>query len=346
MQENSAEKEFKNPYPVPYHETFEIFDSSKLSTFMKCPRLYFFDYILGWRPEEGNFHFIFGEAWHRGVEEILKAKKNKIGFEQSAKNAVLAFDDYFERNITPEMQINMRGKNPAQATQALIAYARDWENKEVEVLGTELSGEVMVGTRPDKTERLLTFRCDGVLDIPNKGIVLAEHKTTGRKSNAWAEQWKTSYQIKTYVHALSSHYGQENIWGAIVDGAIFRSKDYEFMEVPVRITSDIMQVWIEEVNFWLSMLEREMLILGDDSPDNTTMISFPKNPTACCTWNACPFIDFCAFWSNPLKNCSTPPPGYSVQRWNPKQANEDKEVEIRQAREKLNRKTIDDISII
>ena len=51
--------------------TWKITDPTKLNCFLSCPRMYFFEYILGWRPETPNNHLVFGTAWHAAQEYLL-----------------------------------------------------------------------------------------------------------------------------------------------------------------------------------------------------------------------------------------------------------------------------------
>jgi hypothetical protein len=38
---------------------------------MECPSSYFYEYILGWRPENPNLHLEFGKAWHFAMEHLI-----------------------------------------------------------------------------------------------------------------------------------------------------------------------------------------------------------------------------------------------------------------------------------
>ena len=52
-------------FPIPSKDTFKVNDSTKISCFLGCPRKYFYEYILDWRPDCPHHYLDFGEAWHR-----------------------------------------------------------------------------------------------------------------------------------------------------------------------------------------------------------------------------------------------------------------------------------------
>jgi len=78
--------------------TWDIIDSSKLSTFMECPRKYFYEYVLGWRPSMPNVHLTFGTAWHAAVERLLIE-----GYSQEhVEEAKFIFLQYYRRDLPEE----------------------------------------------------------------------------------------------------------------------------------------------------------------------------------------------------------------------------------------------------
>ena len=50
--------------------TLQTVDSTKINTFLDCPRQYFFTYVLGWRSDRPNNHLVFGQAWHEAMEHL------------------------------------------------------------------------------------------------------------------------------------------------------------------------------------------------------------------------------------------------------------------------------------
>ena len=76
---------------------WDILDSSKIQSYMRCPRKYFFNHILGWSLEEEeqgaleisssgllaapkseirkSEHLVFGTAWHHSMEHLLRENR-------------------------------------------------------------------------------------------------------------------------------------------------------------------------------------------------------------------------------------------------------------------------------
>jgi CRISPR/Cas system-associated exonuclease Cas4 (RecB family) len=61
------------------HETWQVLDATKLQTYMRCPRKFFFNYVLGWKSEIPSNHLVFGSAWHMAMEVLLDKGYNSRG---------------------------------------------------------------------------------------------------------------------------------------------------------------------------------------------------------------------------------------------------------------------------
>ena len=57
--------------PIVEDPTWHIRDSSKLTDYMACPRMYFFSHILGWKLDMPAHDLHFGTCWHEAREYQL-----------------------------------------------------------------------------------------------------------------------------------------------------------------------------------------------------------------------------------------------------------------------------------
>ena len=293
-------------YPLPYHYTWNIVDSSKLKTFMDCPRRYFYEYILGWRSDRPNNHLVFGEAWHSAMEILL--------FDKSPAGVVKAYETFLAkyRKVFPEATDDlMAPKDPLNALDAMTEYAGIYKNDSFSVQHVEVSGTVPISDRYS-----MHFRIDAALEDEN-GHFGMDHKTGSRVDSLWMHKWAIDIQMGCYTHALYCFYGPSKVWGYIVNGVFFQKKENKFQRASVLKTLDMMQVWLDTVNFYFQRLETEFKVLQTDSPNAPVMKSFPQNPESCTKYFGCPFLSMCSSWANPLAKCEAIPVGYQVDRWDP-----------------------------
>lgn len=307
----------KRNYPVQPSLTWDIQDSTKTQTFMRCPRKYFFEYILGWRPEKISIHLIFGESWHRGLEKIIQ-----LGYSNESIDAAMsAFEGYYREFFPPHLDVDNIPKSPGDAFSAYKSYIAKYKNKDehYKALFTEISGSVPVGTRPDGSPREMHFRLDSIWkDIIRNEYFSMEHKTSSRNSAPWQQQWRTKTQISLYTHVLYCLYETKEVYGTIVNGSFFyKSKPHDHVRIPVRKSPQVMQAWMQTINWWLSSIEREFELLKLDSSGEAMMKSFPMNTEACTDYGICPYFDFCTSWENPLKHAENTPGGFKIDHWNP-----------------------------
>ena len=174
----------------------------------------------------------------------------------------------------------------------------------------------------------ISFKMDTIMQGPN-GIISLEHKT-GSSAWNWDLQWYLSMQVGTYSHVLNCLYKPEDVRGVILDGMIFKkTKDhikkdnedpfrhFDFREVPIYLSKEAMNQWLNNTIWWLDMIKYNFNALADCSSDSPAMNAFPMNTTSCTNWSGCQYHDLCRAWGNPLQNIEHVPIGFEIDFWNP-----------------------------
>ncbi len=290
---------------VPQHR---IYDSTKIQNLLDCPRQYFYEYVLGWRPEKPNVHLEFGSAWHLAMEHLLLHGYTP----ESVYEAWVKLEAYYRKFFPPELDSSNAPKNPGNALTALAEYCKYYREDEFKPLYTEIAGTISIND-----EDTLHFRMDSVLET-SFGIKSREHKTGSQLSRQWTDQWRNSIQCGTYNHVLYCLFPPSEVWGVEINGAIFNKTKMQFQRVPARRSPEMMQVWLSTVNFWVSLIKSEMnLLFNDCSEDDSILTAFPLNPQACTKYFGCKYIDYCTSWPNPLREAHEPPIGMKVEHWDP-----------------------------
>ena len=293
------------------HSSWSIIDSTKLSTYMDCPRAFFYEYILGWRPENPNIHLEFGKAWHLAMEQLILE-----GYDSASINkAYELFLGHYRQFFSPEMDEENAPKNPDSALKALIAYSREYAGDRYEPLYTEVAGTVPI----DETH-ILHFRMDSILRIDGQ-IRSREHKTGSQLSRQWTDQWSLAVQTFVYNHALCCLFPPDEVWGVEVNGTFFyknKTTPVKFQRVPARRNLNMMQTSYWNILQYIKDIDKDMETLMQDSSENDpVMMCFPLRPTNCTKYFGCRYHDFCLAWPNPLQRCDEVPFGMKVEYWDP-----------------------------
>lgn len=304
---------------VPFHSSQNQLDSTKLQTYLACPRKFFFEYLLGWKLDMPSNHLAFGGAWHVAMEHILR-----FGYgADSVKAAAIEAIDYYRKTHGPETDSEFGAKTPAALVNGLVAYTNFWHNRdldyEVHNDWTEITGTVPINDEGDS----LVFRIDAIMrEKANNDIFVREHKTAGWVTTTWTKQWPLSVQVGTYTHTLHSILPSERIKGVEIN--VFEIKKptktadgINFMRIPIQRDGISQQRWLDTVQLAVIDLKTDIARLVDAKADAPTMRAFPQRPTSCTNYGGCPFIDLCDAWGNPLANCHQPPPGFKQEFWEP-----------------------------
>jgi hypothetical protein len=290
------------------HDSWKIIDSTKLNSFLECPRSYFFEYILGWRSEAPNLHLEFGKAWHLAMEHLINN-----GYENDSISAAykLFFEHY--RQFFPELMDEVNApKNPANALKALVQYCEEYKEDRFVPIYTEIAGTV-----PVDDGKVLHFRMDSILEAQDKMIFSREHKTGSQLSRQWTDQWSLAIQTGTYNHVLYCLYPAEQVWGVEINGVFFQKKENKFQRVPARRNLHMMNSWQWTVCHIMNMIDFETKRMFDVKESDEVMEAFPCNPTNCTKYFGCRYHDFCMAWANPITRCDEIPMGFKTEWWNP-----------------------------
>ncbi len=297
------------------HPTWDIKDSSKLTTYSECPRKYFYEYILGWRMDKPAHDLHFGECWHRAREYQLIHGYNDV------PGAYRAFIDHYRTEFPPETDDIYRPKDPFAVVTALEKFAleRSSDLTQNKLLYTEISGTV-----PVSDKYVLHYRMDSILRNLESGKIFSwDHKSAKRFSPQWANKFYLSLQNGTYTHCLYCLYPIEEVLGVEFCGTSFaylkRNQEYrvEFERVPAWKTSEQMSNWLWHVNYLLDSIETETDHLLHCQEADQVMTAFPMNTTSCNNYWGCMFHDYCISWNNPLRSISEPPLGFKTEFWDP-----------------------------
>jgi hypothetical protein len=308
---------------IPRQSEWRIIDSTKLGTYMQCPRKYFYAYLLGWQPREPNIHLVFGTAWHLAAEHLLKTQYD----EKEVEEAQFKFFNYFRDHFDSSRDRDFEPKTLANALESIKTYAKRFKSDVVnyQVLGTEIAGRVMIGPKHP-----MAFRIDAVLEELQYSlgeihkVIVLDHKTSQRRMYYWKDEWKMSIQILLYIYVAMCIHGMSPDLeiGARVRGAFFyKAKNTEYEEAPVDRTPNQMQAWLTSIRAHYDLLMSDMrILLSEDKVGNDEMEAFPMNEKSCFLYSRpCEYFDFCSAdgWANPLQKCDRTPKAFVVRQWNP-----------------------------
>lgn len=315
--------DFNYPSVLVPTSTWGIADSTKLNAAQSCQRRYFYEFVLGWRPDRTDIHLKFGQAFHLGMEHLIE----NHGTMRDNKTLAEAFEKFYHcyrEEFSFEDDAKNSPKDPLGADKAFRDYALVYGDEPYKVLYTEVAGSA-----PLDAQRAIHFKLDAVCE-DSDGIYCLEHKTASQDSAAWAAQWRLAIQPATYVHVLYCLYDKAKVFGCKINGVLFRKSDMtakdpfaRFKRVPIRKSVTQMQVWQWNVLNLIKSLEFSYKELSKATPDDSIMQAFPMNTKSCTDYNRpCPYLDFCDAWPNPLARCESPPPGFKIEHWDPRKNEE------------------------
>jgi hypothetical protein len=256
--------------------------------------MYFFEYVLHWKPAYPNRHLEFGVAWHLAKEHLLlhgcDDKQLSIAFG--------AFLSHFRKYYTEEDDLLLGNKGSGSALLALKQYAKDlgYRNTELKVIETEVAGRIEL----DDCENFYSVKIDAIVEWQDR-LWCLDHKTASRDSATDDAGRVMSAQFVGYAAVMRSYYGVDKVGGALVDVSVLRSKDSAHKRLICKYNEGAYEDWYSSVLYYLGEIQFQLDQLQYDNAQNSCMKSFPQNTESCTQYGrTCSYYDICAAHCNPL----------------------------------------------
>jgi len=330
------------------HETWAVNDMTKVGTYMRCPREFFYAYVLGWRPEQPSIHLCAGGAIHDGLEHIYQAGSMEPRvIREAAEIAVQSFLDSYQGEVDAKHR-----KSPDKFLALLIDYSTYYKHdfEKLQVIEPEIAGTVLIEEADPctmKDDRFLFFKMDTIchgekpfeFGTLRPAYFSLEHKTGSGIRDTWIAQWSTDYQMAAYTHVLYSIFEPDEVWGVEVNGIHFVSETQQrFIRIPVRKELNQMESWLWEINTWMDAMDQDWARLDVASDGDPVLAAFPKNDKNCIRFmQACPYLDFCSAWANPLQRCAVVQDRFVQDYWDPrKRVSKDTKLLTIRGKEEIN----------
>ena len=303
--------------PVLYHPSMDILDSTKLQTYQSCPRLFFYEYILGWRSSRPNNHLHFGKCLHLALEHIIMNDYTT----DSVVEALDLFNEEYRMEFPEATDDIYKPKIPKNFFDCLIKYIKQYSDDPIiyEVYKTEFGGTISL----DDSHKL-AFKMDTVLRKRSTGKYCSlEHKSKGGNyiGDNYIFEHLMGIQCGTYTHVLNTLVPPEDVEGVIINCLCFKKTkipDYILQRFPIHLNNSQMYSWLLNTISWMDRIYSDFQHLSATRVEDDVMTAFPRNGRSCCNWGrTCAFLDLCLHVNNPLQIQNRIPVDMKVEFWNP-----------------------------
>ena len=217
-------------------------DYSSLSTLMRCPRQYWWEYVHHIRPAGQNTSLINGTAYHEAVAAYHKLMLKGVDHEMAVEAGLGAMRPHMLSIRVPNDVHNL-----TIAETTLRNYFRQYQDEVFKTIEAEIPFAIDLG------EFIFAGKVDAVKMWPGYGVMVNETKTSQIIGKRWQFRGKPNLQIDGYVSAVYLLSG-EMPYGAILDVIPVKTEPLKKGNEPFTIittrTKDDVNRWIENVSVW------------------------------------------------------------------------------------------------
>lgn len=283
----------------------EWLDYSTISTFLRCPRRFMWQYIFHLRPSEANEAMTFGSAVHAAIATyrryILRQDFDGIKRGDAIQEAFKVGSDILKDG-------GVSGNDPRYTLTSLAEVVSEYLERWSEDYYIPLEIEV-----PFVVDFGDFVYCGSIDEIAEgtgfiRGLMVKEIKTTGIVNDKWQERVKPNLQIDGYVAAVYAMTG--TIPNAFVDVIYTAKKRKPSQRYTTTRTIDDILSW-----------EENIFNIHEDIKRCYERWFFPKNTEMCVPLigYSCSYRDLCmrhpSVKSTKLEDYD--PSGYIIEEWHP-----------------------------
>jgi PD-(D/E)XK nuclease superfamily len=311
--DSGAEESVASPF-LPGTNIQYAWDSTSLEWFKRCPRLYQYCMIEGWRPKDESVHLRFGIEFHAALHNYDKNRAAGMDHEDSllevVREMLICTDgwrpDHNYKNLPNLLRsviwyLDHYDPDPAQtlimgagepACEVNFKFELDWGPKassealqeavtEVE-RGKGQVGEITTHGYPAAQPYILCGYLDRIVSFQNELFVM-DRKTTRTTPGAYYfNQFEPNNQMSLYTLAGQIIFGT-TIKGVIIDSVQVAIEFSRPCRGITYRTKDQTQEWVEDLRFWFARAE-----------DFAAEGYWPMNDTSCDKYGGCAFREVCS----------------------------------------------------
>ena len=277
-------------------------DFSSLSSYMRCPRQYYWRYVQHITRDVEAVALINGGAYHDCKAEYYLCRKAGAGFEEALSRAIIKLREGMSKIMTDDPKRNMSVAEKTM-TQYLEIFGDDYQD----------TVEVEVPFAVDLEEFLYVGRIDRIVNNLF-GLCVEETKTTTIVGTRWGDRTDPNAQLDGYVSAYYILTG-EMPWGAVLDVIPVttfervRHKGNKPFRLPTPRTMEDVEAWAEDARSWWNKIAqcKKEGYFSRNTESCTPLLGFK-----------CEFTTLCELYKNPHRHESLDLVGeYKVEAWAP-----------------------------
>lgn len=262
-------------------------DNTIRSTFVSCPRQYYWRHVENLQSYHGSTALRFGSAWHAGLEAFYKSLQKEESYSNCIVVATTAATEEFE---TESQKFNFFDDYRTLDTllQALVQYVdRYYSDKDnFKILDVE-----RIFSIPITSSLHFTGKIDLIIEMAGQRWIM-EHKTTSESIPVQQRKINRDPQLLGYVYA-AKHLLDIQAEGIIVNTAsvrasksrstgLYGSPTIDFGRYMQIYTDGDLDTWLDSFTYTSHQLENSIL-------DN----DFPAILDSCYRYGACSYTPLC-----------------------------------------------------
>ena len=259
-----------------------VWDTSSLSTFSSCPRLYNLTNLQGYRMKAFGMVTGFGSAIHDAFEILDNAKCTNKSKKEAVRSAVI----YILKNYAKDFkQVEDKARGLEAALRVIVWRAEEYWEDNIKIArmpdGTpclEQRFEIPFGN----TGKRFSGRIDKIVEFENN-LYLCDTKTTKASlSDSYFRMYQPSNQVYAYLWAARNILGLD-VRGFIIDAVQTGVHFCRFNRAVFNVNQSSLVEWYNDAQYSLSVAETYH-----------AHSYYPANFTSCGNFGGCKFREVCS----------------------------------------------------
>ena len=277
---------------VPETDVQFAWDSTSLEKLKRCPRLYFYEMICGYRAKDENIHLRFGIEYHQALHDYELAKVDGKKHDDAMAEALLKLASRIHDFDPNEEDHGKAAKNKNRETlfRTIIWYLDQYQNDPAETfilengkpaLEISFRFELDWGYTKDQPF-ILCGHLDRIVTWQDN-LFASDRKTTSYSLTPWwFQQWEPNNQMTLYTLAggIVLH---SPIRGILIDAAQVKENETLFARGVTYRSEALLEEWTSELKYWI----KTAVVCFEEQ-------SWPMNDTSCDKYGGCKFREVCS----------------------------------------------------